>query len=98
MELPKTASGSVEADAPQRGGLALVGGHVHDFAGDDALGDAHLGGQNALFGNAEIAHALGDHPFVGGADGPNLDAGLAQRGDQRKPSQGKMRARTNSLT
>ena len=33
--------------------------------------------------NAECANALGDDPLVGGADGPEIDAGLTQSGEER---------------
>ena len=34
--------------------------------------------------NAEAAHSLGDHPAVGGAYGPELNAGFAQSLNHRR--------------
>ena len=69
--------------APKSCGFSLVGGHVEDFGGNDAVGDANLGGQHAVFRDIECADAFGNYPFVGGADGPDLDTGCKQIGDQR---------------
>jgi hypothetical protein len=91
MELPKTASGRVSPTRLSVAALPSSVGTSTNLAGDEAVGDAHLGGQDALFGNAEIAHALGDHPFVGGADGPNLDAGLLRSAATSAAISAKMR-------
>ena len=76
MELPKTASGWGRPARWSAAALDFVGGHVDNLAGDQTVFHAHLGRQNALIGNAKIAHALGDHPAIGGADRPKLDSGL----------------------
>jgi len=82
MELPKTASG---AGIPRAEELRLFPRrwHVEDFGGNDAVGDANLGGQHAVFRDIECADAFGNYPFVGGADGPDLDTGCNKIGDQR---------------
>jgi len=55
-------------------GLALVGGDVGELGGEHARGDADFRGEDAGFGNVEVADTLGDDPAVGGAHGPELDA------------------------
>src|SRR5665213_1097934 len=63
-------------------GLAWAGGYVDNLGCNKPIRDADLGGQNALLRDAEVAHALGNHPAVGRTDGPKFSAALAQCGYQ----------------
>ena len=74
--------GMRKTDAAERCGFGRAGGDVDEFAGDEAVDDFDFGGEDALFGNAEVANAFRDDPLVGGTDGPELDVGFAQRVDE----------------
>src|SRR5580692_10487335 len=76
--------GAGKSHAFESRGLGLVGGYVDDLAGNNAVLDSDLGCQNALDRNPEIAQALSDNPAIGGADGPEFDAGFAHPGYKRE--------------
>ena len=62
--------GMGQAHAAKRHRFCRAGGNVDEFAGDDAVDNFDFGGEDALFGNAEIAHTFRDDPLVGGTHGP----------------------------
>ena len=78
QRVAKDSIGAGKAYAAKSGGFCRAGGYIDEFAGDDFVRDFDLGGEHALFGNAEIAHAFGDDPLVSGTDGPEFDVGLTE--------------------
>ena len=74
--------GGGDADAAEGFDFVLVGGDVDEAVGDDAVDDFDAGGEDAVGGDAEAAHAFFDDPVVGGADGPDVAAVVLQFGDE----------------
>ena len=71
-----------DADAVQRGYLAIVGGNVQEGFGNDPVFDFDTCGKNAAGGDAEALDALFDDPVVRGGDDPDLYASGAELGDE----------------
>lgn len=74
--------GTGEADTLEGDGFAFVGGDVDDLAFDDAVFNANFGGKDADVRDAEFAYTFRDDPFVGGTDGPKLDASVLEGGEE----------------
>jgi len=74
--------GLVDANALEGGHFTFVGGNLDEVAGDLAINDGNFSGENPVLGDAEAADALGDDPTIGGADGPEFDANVAESGYQ----------------
>lgn len=75
--------GMGKADAAKCFGFSAVSGDIDEVGGNDVFGDSDFGGKDALLGNAEVAHAFGDDPLVGGTHGPKLDVAIDQFPDER---------------
>ena len=76
--------GRRDADARERGDLALVGGDIKESIGDDPVSDEYTRGEDAVWRNGESADALLDDPVAGRADGPYLCAGGLQVAHERE--------------
>jgi len=73
---------SGDPGAAEGGYFAFVGGYIEQAVGGEAIFDGDAGAKDAVGWDVEALDAFFDDPVAGGADGPDVDAGGLELGDE----------------